>query len=236
LRRTLGDNWDDIADWWNEEAGIDPAYTLDVHPMLQSLMPEDPGVTLDLGCGEGQGMRILGGRIVGVDLSIELGRMARRNGPVIVADLPDLSSLRHEAVDAVYSVYLVDLIEDHAGFFANTARVVRDGGTLVIVINHPVYTAPGSGPLMDPDGEMLWRWGTYFEEGSSPEPAGGREIRYHHRPLGELVTAAATHGWVLTNMLERGLSKATIALLPGYVGQETVPRLLGIAWRRDARR
>ncbi|MGI9586004.1 MAG: class I SAM-dependent methyltransferase [Acidimicrobiia bacterium] len=236
MRRTLGDNWDDIAAWWNEEAGLDPAYGLDVHPLLRSLVPTTGGVGLDLGCGEGQGMRIFEGMVIGVDLSVELALIASSSGPVVVADLPDLSYLRGQTVDVAYSVYLVDLIEDHAGFFRHTARVVKEGGTLVVVINHPVYTAPGSGPLMDADGEMMWRWGDYFRQGSSTEPAGNREIRYHHRSLGDLVTAAANEGWVLTTMSERGLSEATVAQIPGYVGQESVPRLLGIAWRRDSRR
>jgi SAM-dependent methyltransferase len=229
----MSDNWDDIARWWNEEAGNDPAYKHDVNPLLLSLMPEDHGLTIDLGCGEGQGMRLVGRATIGVDLSHELARTARKVGPVVVADLPDLSYLKSGVVDAVYSVYLVDLIEDHQAFFRNTARVVGDGGALVVIINHPVYTAPGAGPLMDPDGEILWRWGTYFSHGSSQEPAGGREIRYFHRPLGDLVTAAADEGWALCRMVERGLSEATVAELPGYVGQETVPRLLGIVWRRD---
>lgn len=229
----MSDNWDDIAHWWNEEAGNDPAYTHDVNPLLLSLLPDDRELTIDLGCGEGQGMRLVGGHTVGVDLSHQLARTARKVGPVIVADLPDLAYLKSEVVDVFYSVYLLDLIEDHRAFFRNTARVVANGGTLVVIINHPVYTAPGSGPLMDPDGEILWRWGSYFTHGSSSEPAGGREIRYFHRPLGDLVTAAAEEGWTLRRMVERGLSEATVGELPGYVGQETVPRLLGIVWSRD---
>ena len=241
----MGDNWDDIASWWNDEAASDPAYRLDVHPLLDELLPGSPGRVVDLGCGEGQGMRRVASRaagegdrqrrerVFGVDLSTELASAASTAGPVVVAELPALACFRDEAFDTAYSVYLLDLIEDHAGFFAEGARVVRQGGAMVLVINHPAYTAPGSAPLMDDDGEVLWRWGDYFRVGSSLEPASNREIRFHHRPLGELLTAAASAGWVLDTLIERGLSADTISELPGYEGQHDIPRLLGVRWIRD---
>jgi SAM-dependent methyltransferase len=229
----VSDNWDDIASWWTDEAAADPAYAIDVHPLLVELMPDAPGTMVDLGCGEGQGMRLVGGSVVGVDLSAELAEAAVSAGPVVVAELPGLEFFVPDSFDTAYSVYLLDLIADHAGFFVESARVVRQGGALVIVINHPAYTAPGSAPLLDEDGEVLWRWGDYFRTGSSLEPAGHREIRFHHRPLGQLLTDAAAAGWSLDVMIERALSADTIRALPGYVGQHHIPRLLGVRWIRS---
>jgi len=140
--------------------------------------------------------------------------------------------LRQDSFDVAYSIYLLDLIQDHRRFFGETARIVRRGGHLVVVINHPVYTAPGSAPFMDGDGEVLWRWGTYFEEGSSREPAGEGTIEFFHRPVDEIVSAASTAGWSLEHMVETGLSAKTIARFPEYVGQENIPRLAGFRWVR----
>jgi len=228
------DNWDDIASWWRQEASADPTYRNDVHPLLDELAPGLGGVLLDLGCGDGQQMRAVSGSIVGVDLSFELARFAVRSGPVVVARLPDLSMFRTGSVDGAYSVYLVDLIGDHGALFEECARVVREGGTLVVIMNHPVYTAVGSAPLMDEEGELLWRWGSYFTTGSAVEPAGHREIRYHHRSMGDLLTSAASHGWRLDTVIERGLSARSVAELGiGYGGQEGIPRLLGARWTLD---
>jgi SAM-dependent methyltransferase len=227
------DNWDDLASWWVDEAAGDPTYRHDVHPMLTELIPSPPGVTADLGCGDGQGMPVVGGTVVGIDLSLALARTATTHGPCVVARLPDLSMFRSATFDAAYSVYLVDLIGDHDGFFASCSRIVRRGGVLVVIMNHPVYTAVGSAPLMDEDGEILWRWGSYFSEGSAVEPAGHREIRYFHRPLGMLLTSAADHGWRLERMVERGLSAASTTALGVYDGQEAIPRLLGVRWVLD---
>lgn len=227
-----GDNWDDIASWWQNEATTDPAYASDVHPLLDSLLPEIAGVWVDLGCGEGQAMRRTSGDIVGVDLSHELVKIAHQTNPTVVTELPDLRAFADDAFDGAYSVYLVDLLDDVAAFFTQTARIVRVGGTLVVIINHPVYTAPESSPIIDEDGEVLWRWGTYFDEGSSLETGGGRPIRFHHRPVGGLLTQAAAAGWQLSEMDERALSADTIARLPGYEGQDHIPRLLGLRWVR----
>jgi SAM-dependent methyltransferase len=226
----VGDDWDDLATWWEAEAATDPAYAADVHPLLVGLLPPDRGRTIDLGCGEGQGMRLVEGDVVGVDRSRALAALAS-GGPVVVSELPSLAWCRTGAFDAAYSVYVVDLLEDDRAFFAETARIIRPGGALVVVINHPVYTAPGASPLMDADGEVLWRWGAYFERGSSREPAAHRTIRYFHRPLDALLNAAADSGWVLERLEERGLSETTIEAIPGYSGQERIPRLLGARWR-----
>ncbi len=230
----MGDNWDDLADWWTREVRDDQAYESDVHPILRALLPEDLGVGMDLGCGEGQGMRLVNGDVFGCDLSFELLRRAAAGGRVTQARLPDMRWLGDSVLDTAYAVYLLDLINDHDRFFEEVARTVKPGGCLVIVINHPVFTAPGSAPFADDDGEILWRWGAYFTEGSSTEPAGEGELEFFHRPMSELLNSAAERGWRLDRVIERGLSAETIDRNPSYIGQEQVPRLLGVRWTRSS--
>lgn len=229
----MDDNWDDLADWWSREVRDDQAYESDVHPILLGLLPDDLGMAMDLGCGEGQGMRLVNSDVFGCDLSFQLLRRAGTGGRVAQARLPDLRWLGDSVLDTAYAVYLLDLIEDHDRFFAEIARTVKSGGCLVIVINHPVFTAPGSAPFADEDGEILWRWGRYFLEGSSTEPAGERQVEFFHRPMAELLNSAAGHGWSLDRVIERGLSTETIDRNPSYQGQEQVPRLLGVRWTRS---
>ncbi len=179
-------------------------------------------------------MTATGARTVGVDLSQTLLVEASSIGPVARVRLPGLGCFRTDAFDHAGSIYLLDLIEDDERFFDETARVVKPGGSLAIVINHPVFTAPGSAPIGDVDGEVLWRWGAYNSKGSTSAPAGHRTIDFYHRPLGELLTAAARSGWSLTEMHERPLSRQAIEAMPGYEGQESIPRLLGALWRNRA--
>ena len=228
------DNWDDIAGWWSNEIVDDAAYRSDVHPLYEQLTANMDGLVVDLGCGQGQAMPATGTRTVGVDLSQALLIEAASVGPVARVRLPNLGCFRTDAFDHAGSIYLIDLIADDKLFFAETARVVKPGGSLAIVINHPAFTAPGSAPIGDIDGEVLWRWGEYDSTGSSSAPAGHRTIDFFHRPLGELLTTAAASGWSLVEMHERPLSREAIQAMPGYEGQESIPRLLGVRWLNSA--
>lgn len=236
----MDDTWDDIAEWWLDEGHTDIAYQEDVLPLLDRLLEGARGTVADLGCGEGQAMRHVAAttstiRTIGCDLSEPLLRRAVEASPVVRARLPGLRWLRDAAIDGAFSVYLLDLIPDEAAFFSEVARVVRPGGFLVVIMNHPAYTAPGASPLLDGDGEVLWRWGSYFERGSSTEPAGGGTIVFHHRSLAALVNAAAAAGWAIDRMEELPLSERVTALHPAYRGQEHVPRLLGMRWQASGR-
>lgn len=86
--------------------------------------------------------------------------------------------------------------------------------------------------MLDIDDEILWRWGSYFTQGSSTEPAGEDVVEFFHRPMDALLTSAADRGWMLERMVERGLSDEAVARMPSYKGQESIPRLLGVRWRR----
>lgn len=238
----VGADWDVISRWWIEEVEKDHIHTADVQALLGDLLDRPQGTILDLGCGEGQWLRWLdavarpGLRALGCDLSAELARNAARSAPVVQCRLPDLRWLREGAVDAAFSVYVLDLIEDLDRFFVETARVVTPDGSLTLIVNHPVFTAPGSYPVVDEAGEPYFRWGEYFEAGSTTEPAGGLELRFQHRSMGRLLTAAASAAWVLERVEERGLSDAVVATDPvAYRGQTNVPRILGVRWRRAAR-
>lgn len=229
------DNWDELAPWWRREATTDLVYREDIEPMLERLTPKDPGTVVELGCGEGQWLRWLstrGVQTIGCDWSLQLLTDAASSAPVVCAELPGLSWLQDGSVDSALSVFVLDLIADAGEFFTETIRVVRAGGSLIVVINHPGFTAPGSGPLVDVDGEVLWRWGSYLEDGSSLQPAGDRSVVFHHRSIAKLLTAAATAGWALQAVEERPLGAAAIERDPGYVGQEGIPRFFGARWRK----
>jgi hypothetical protein len=113
--------------------------------------------------------------------------------------------------------------------------VVRERGALAVVINHPIWTAPGSSPIEQEDGEVLWRPGRYFGRGHSDEPAGRQKVRFYHRTLASLLTSAAMAGWDLQRVEEAGISAAAVARTPAYAGQEEIPRLLGLRWLRRTR-
>lgn len=223
--------WDDLSSWWIDAVRDDPRDSDDLFAVLDELLAGSGGFTIDLGCGEGQVMRHLGGAIVGTDAAASLLDVAVATGPTVQASLPDLSWVRPQSFDRAVCVSVLDLIEDHRALFDNTAVIVRPGGHLLVVMNHPAATSPRSEPLVDPDGEVLWRWGSYLDVGRFEQRLDGREVTLHHRPLGDVLTTASESGWILDRLIERGPSDAALARFPQYRGQEHIPTVLGARWR-----
>jgi SAM-dependent methyltransferase len=229
--------WDELTEWWLDEIAADPAYESDILPLLLEMFSAPGGPVLDVGCGNGRIMGALDvGDAIGCDLNPALLERARHHGPVVRARLPGLEWMRNGVVGAVIIVMVVEHLDAIERLLRETFRVTRPGGTLAVVMNHPAYTAPGAGPVVDQsDGEVLWRWGPYLESGSSDEPAGHTTVTFHHRSLGALVTAAAAAGWTLERLEERPLGPDVVARHPGLVGQEHIPRLMGVRWRKSLR-
>jgi hypothetical protein len=55
-------------------------------------------------------------------------------------------------------------------------------------------------------------------------------VELYHRPLGQLLTAAADAGWSLVRLVEHGPDPTTISRSPTYRGQRDIPTLLGMRW------
>jgi SAM-dependent methyltransferase len=234
----MSESWSDgVVEWWIEEVHSDPVYSDEVIPLLLDVLAPMPGWRyLDLGCGEGSVMRAVtasGASVIGCDLSERLGRTAARVGAVAVCRLPDLSWVRSGALDGAYAVLVLEHLSDIDAFFEEAARAVRSSGALALVANHPAFTAPESGPIVDmEDGEVLWRWGPYLEMGSSEEPAGPGTVVFHPRPMGRVLEAAASAGWSLQRLVETGVGDARAAADPLLAAQRQIPRLMGARWVR----
>lgn len=225
-------DWDDLARWWSDEV-TDPAYESDVQPLVDALTAGLEGPTVDLGCGNGRLLARLPAPAYGIDSSSRLlSDAAAAGASVVLGRLPQLGFLRQGLANVAVACLVLEHILDAAGFFAEAHRIVAPGGALVVVSNHPAFTAESAGPVIDQsDGEVLWRWGTYLFESIAVEPAGDGTVIFHHRPMASLLSTAAAAGWVLERMIEQPAGAATITRVPALVGQEHMPRLVGWRWR-----
>lgn len=230
------DDWNELTEWWLEESG-DPAYQEEVVPLFLEVLPRVDGqVLLDLGCGDGRIQNLVvsrGARVVGVDANLELARIASRRHPVFLNHLPGMACVRDAAVDGAYVVLALEHFEDSPRFFREAARVIRPGGSLTVVINHPVYTAPDSGPVLDTtDGELFWRFGDYLTAGRTCDLAAERTVEFIHRPIWMLFTEAAAAGWSLEEVREQGAGSLAAARDPILAKHRDIPHLMAIRWRR----
>lgn len=221
-------SWNQLGDWWKAELAGDRAYEEVVTPLLLEVLQPQPGsVYLDLGCGDGRVMgrvSAVGASPLGVELVPDLARLASTRAPTVVDRLPALAAIGSDSVDGAYSVLVLEHLAETSAFFEGVARVVRPGGVFGLVINHPAWTAPGSTPITDEDGETLWRPGEYFEEGgSSEEPAGDSRVTFFHRTTAGLLNDAAAAGWSLERLIE----------MPHHAleDQSGIPRLMACRWQ-----
>lgn len=216
-------SWADLSDWWRQEVANDPAYETVVTPLLLEILhPEPSSRYLDLGCGEGRVMRALariGSLAEGIDVSWTL--LSGMDQPTVVGKADQLP-IREGTYDGVYMVLVLEHVRNHARVFAEAARVTKPGGVMALVCNHPIWTAPRSTPISDPDGEVLWRPGDYFSDGSSEVPAGDQTVTFHHRSMASLLSAAAEAGWSLERMIEQPHHE--------FENQAGIPRLLACRW------
>ncbi|WP_314686405.1 methyltransferase domain-containing protein [uncultured Bifidobacterium sp.] len=121
--------WD--ADRYDRDQGFVSAYGRS----LESLVPDDAGALLDLGCGTGTLTAELARRIphvVGVDASTSMIDRARREHPGVEFHVADALDLPYDGdFDVVFSNAVFHWIHDHGTLLANVRRTLRPGGRLV---------------------------------------------------------------------------------------------------------
>lgn len=108
---------------------------------------------LDAGCGSGPlvaDLKERGASVAGFDASPAMIRLARErlgdDADVKVADLTLPLPYDNEAFDDALAVLVLHYLEDWSGPLAELRRVLKPGGRLVVVVNHPVIP-----PVLYPD-------------------------------------------------------------------------------------
>ena len=176
-RRTSHEIWSAMAPGWERwraqlEEGLAPVREW----LLTELAPQPGDTVLELGAGPGDtgftACEVLGqrGRLISTDFSPEMVEVARRRGAdlglenvdyhVIDAERIDLQT---DSVDGVLCQSGYMLMADPAAALAETRRVLRPGGRLVL----SVWGAPEENPWASVGGRLL------VERGHLPPPEPG---------------------------------------------------------------
>ncbi|MFQ5558307.1 MAG: class I SAM-dependent methyltransferase [Acidimicrobiales bacterium] len=234
-----GDPWEDHAVWWQREftAGADPEYEEQIIPLVLAHLGE-PGGAPAGGPGEGQLARAIvaatGARVVGVDPAraqvVEADR--RGGGPMLALAASHRLPVADESIDAVVVCLVLEHVDELDGSFAELGRVLRPGGRLVLMLNHPLLQTPGSGMIIDhvlDPPETYWRIGPYLDEAETIEEVqGGVFVRFVHRPLARYVNAVLAAGLRIVRMEEPAPPEGFLATADEYDRDvvRTTPRLL----------
>jgi SAM-dependent methyltransferase len=105
----------------------------------------DPGdLAVDLGCGTGRALPHLrervgpSGRVLGIDVTVEMAVVAADRGPVAVGDAACVPVV-DAACDALFAAGLLNHLADPLGALREWSRVTRPGGRLALF--HPIGRA-----------------------------------------------------------------------------------------------
>ncbi|MDR7254352.1 SAM-dependent methyltransferase [Nocardioides sp. BE266] len=216
------DHYDGFAEAYarENETGLFNAHY--ARPAVLDLLGDVSGRRiLDAGCGSGPLVADFverGADVTGFDASPEMVEIARRrlgdDATLLVADLTQpLPFGTGEFDDAVASLVL-HYLEDWSGPLAELRRVLRPGGRLVVVVNHPVIR-----PVVYPD-EDYFATTAYTEDYTFDGHV--VPLTFFHRPLHAMTDAFTDAGFRISVVSEPPYAPDTPReLLPDGIGDRT---------------
>ncbi len=133
--------YDEWAEHYDEE---DPSTLLDQPFLLSVIQPFEGCRILDLGCGTGRYLRLVGhgSYAVGVDLSRGMLARARRQTSATIAARWVQASVEclpfhARSFDRVVSGLVLDHVHDLRRFFGGIAETLKPGGRAIVTAVHP---------------------------------------------------------------------------------------------------
>jgi SAM-dependent methyltransferase len=216
--------YDGLADEY--DAFVDetsPFYVVAIDA-LRRLLGGGNGRCLDVGCGGGHLLGVpidLGWRAVGIDASADQLRIARRRHPSVEFVPADAARLpfADESFDAAFSTFTHTDFDDFAAAIREARRVLRSGGRLVYVGNHPCFVGPTQEfhetdvPRLHPGYGRAGRWRASDAPGTTPGGWRARLGSFVHLPLGDFLACFAGFTLDAAEELNDGLEyPRTVAL------------------------
>jgi len=145
----IGTSWDDAEPWYSQCVGEKGHYyhqKIVIPNSLRLLDLKQGDSLLDLGCGQGVFARHLppGIEYCGIDNAKELIREAknRGSGTFQVGDAADKLDLAGAAFTNACFILSLQNMERQDRAIDNAARSLKEGGKLLLVLNHPCFRIP----------------------------------------------------------------------------------------------
>lgn len=211
-------SWGGVAKWYHELLEGEGTYQKDlILPNLLRLLDIKKGhKILDLACGQGFFAREFykqGAEVVGVDISEELICIAKKNSPKQIefkmASADKLSFIKDKSIDKTAIILAAQNIENIQGVFKESSRILKDGGGLYIILNHPAFRVPkASSWEWDEEGKIQFRRiDAYLSESRSKIQMhpGDKPKEYtlsFHRPLQVYFKALQKNGFCVSRLEE----------------------------------
>lgn len=209
-------SWGNVADRYDEVVSDADSYQKKVilPNILRLVLPRNGLRLLDLACGQGFFSHELaksGGEVVGVDVSPELIKLAKKGqGNFFSASAADLSVLGKRKFDVAICILAIQNIEDISKTFKEVSRVLEKNGKFIIVLNHPAFRNPKKSSWgFDEAAKMEYRRVDEYlsesraeiEMNPSREKASEKTVSFH-RPLQVYSKTLANAGFAISRIEE----------------------------------
>ena len=190
---------------------------------------------LDLGCGYGwhckyaveQGAE----SVLGIDLSKKMIREAeKRNADArITYRVCNLEEYEYpvETYDCVISNLALHYIEDLDSVYRNVCRTLKQGGTFLLNIEHPVFTAGVNEDWIYDEKGMpkYWPIDDYYYPGERTTFFLGEQVKKYHHTLSQILTGFLRGGFELKEV-EEAMPDPAIMDIPGMRDEMRRPMML----------
>lgn len=158
MQKKAKTSWGEVAEWYQQLLSGEGTYQKEVilPNLLRLLEIKREETILDLACGPGfftNEFYKQGAKVIGADISSELIKIAKKNAPpdikYFVSSADKLNFLTDKSVDKITIILSIQNIENVSEVFQECARVLKLGGKLFLVMNHPAFRIPK---------ESSWGW------------------------------------------------------------------------------
>jgi ubiquinone/menaquinone biosynthesis C-methylase UbiE len=243
-------SWNAVGESWVSHADDNDYRNFFLMPRMLEMLGDVSGKRiLDLGCGEGGYSRQLkrrGANIVGVDGSETLVRIARERAaaenldvPFICANANALQTIADNSYDLVVaSMSLMD-VEDYPGAVSEIRRVLCSGGSLLMSITHPCFSAPLSEWERDPDDRrnlLFFKVDHYFDravwEDMITKDFSAPVLR-RHRTLQDYIEVLLLEGFLLRTFCEGEPTKDELSKSYRFRKLARIPYFLFMRWQKS---
>jgi SAM-dependent methyltransferase len=201
------------------EDTVEDAMDIELLDLLEEVRVEGAAVA-DLGCGSGRTGAWLhahgAAAVDGIDVTPEMLDLARRRGVFRSLGEADVgaSGLPGGAYDLVTTSLVDEHLDDLRPLYAEARRLLRPGGTFVIVGFHPHFIMASGMP-------------THFDD-EKGEPVA---IVTHVHQLSDQVAAAHAVAFRLVELRERLVDDGWVALKPTWEALRGHPVTFAAVWR-----